>query len=298
MGNRFEIAATMTLCEFRAVLRKTFCHVPGVGLRAEQQLWAEGVVSWDTFGAAGAALSARRRERLARHLEESHRQLAANNPAFFAETLPTGEHWRLYPEFRESVAYLDIETTGLGGPGDHITTIALYDGRTIRHYVHGRNLAEFAYDIQGYKLLVTYNGKCFDLPFLRSAFRIPLDQPHIDLRYLLASLGYKGGLKGCERRLGLDRGDLANVDGFFAVLLWHDYQRQRNLKALETLLAYNIRDVVNLEPLLVKSYNLKVARTPFGPGVALDLPGPPPEPFRAHAPTVNRLLRECAFGPW
>jgi len=266
-----------------------------VGLKAEQQLWAAGVVSWDAIAGAGKAISAQRQERIARHLEESHRQLADRNPAFFAATLPTGEHWRLYAEFRESVAYLDIETTGLGGPGDYITTIALYDGHTIRHYVQGRNLAEFARDIREYRLLVTYNGKCFDLPFLRAAFGIPLDQAHIDLRYLLASLGYKGGLKGCERRLGLDRGDLADVDGFFAVLLWREFQRHGNASALETLLAYNIRDVVNLEPLLVKAYNLKAAQTPFASAVALNLPISPPEPFRAHVPTVNRLLRQ--YGP-
>jgi uncharacterized protein YprB with RNaseH-like and TPR domain len=281
------------------MLRQTFCHVPGVGIKSEQQLWAAGAVSWDSIEEAGRAFGPRRRERLVRHLGESRRQLAGNNPAFFAATLPAGEHWRLYPEFREAVAYLDIETTGLGGPGDHITTIALYDGRTIRHYVHGRNLAEFARDIAGYKLLVTYNGNCFDLPFLRGAFGIALDQPHIDLRYVLASLGYQGGLKGCERRLGLDRGDLADVDGLFAVLLWREFQRTGKAEALETLLAYNIRDVVNLELLLVKAYNLKAARTPFGSAVALAAPPPPSEPFRAHAPTVNRLRRQC-FGaaPW
>jgi uncharacterized protein len=282
------------------VLRKTFCHVPGIGLRAEQRLWAAGVVSWDSIDAVGETLSPRRREVMVRHLEESQRQLAIRNAGFFAESLPGREHWRLYSDFGDSVAYLDIETTGLGGSGDHITTIALYDGRTIRHYVHGRNLAEFAQDIQGYKLLVTYNGKCFDLPFLRSTFGLTLNQPHIDLRYVLASLGYRGGLKGCERSLGLDRGDLASVDGYFAVLLWHDYQRSRNQEALETLLAYNIRDAVNLETLLVMAYNLKAAQTPFGSGVALNLPVPPQEPFRAHAPTVDRLLRQSfpAVSTW
>ena len=228
------------------MLRRTFCHVPGVGIKAEQRLWAAGAVSWDAVAQAGITLAAPRRERIVQHLEESERRLAGKDPAFFAQTMPSGEHWRLYPEFRDSVAYVDIETTGLGGPRDHITTIALYDGRTIRHYVHGQNLAEFARDVRDYRLLVTYNGKCFDLPFLRASFGIPLDQAHIDLRYVLASLGYKGGLKGCERRLGLDRGDLADVDGFFAVQLWNDYRWRGNLQALETLLAYNIRDVVNL----------------------------------------------------
>ena len=291
------IAVRVRALEATPVLRQTFCHVPGIGLKAEERLWASGVVSWDAVETAAETLGTLRHERLARHLEASRRHLADRNSAFFAGTLPGGEHWRLYPDFRDSVAYVDIETTGLGGPGDHITTIALYDGRSIRHYVHGQNLADFARDIREYRLLVTYNGKCFDLPVLRTAFGLPLDQAHIDLRYVLASLGYKGGLKGCERRLGLDRGDLANVDGFFAVLLWRDYRLRGNAQALETLLAYNIRDVVNLEALLVKAYNLKAARTPFGPSVALPLPPTPPEPFRAHTPTIERLSRQYpAYG--
>lgn len=273
------------------MLRQTFCHVPGIGRKAEERLWGSGVLSWDDAGPAALTLGPRRREQLAHHLEESRRHLADRNPDFFADTLPAGEHWRLFPEFRDSVAYVDIETTGLGGPGDHITTIALYDGRSIRHYVHGQNLADFARDIRDYRLLVTYNGKSFDLPMLRAAFGLSLDGAHIDLRHVLASLGYTGGLKGCERRLGLDRGDLASVDGYFAVLLWRDYRVRRNPQALETLLAYNIRDVVNLEALLVTAYNLKVAQTPFASSVSLALPPPPPEPFRAHAPTIERLLR-------
>jgi len=263
--------------------------VPGVGIKAEERLWASGLHSWDGVDPSRPDLGSARTENLVRHLEESRRQLADRNAAFFAATMPPSEHWRLYPDFRDAVAYLDIETTGLGGPGDHITTIALYDGRSIRHYVHGRNLADFAHDLRDYRLLVTYNGKCFDLPMLRRSFGLPFDQAHIDLRYVLASLGYKGGLKACERRLGLDRGDLADVDGFFAVLLWRDFRERGNAQALETLLAYNIRDVVNLEALLIKSYNLKVACLPFGPAAALELPAPPPEPFRAHAPTIDRL---------
>jgi len=277
------------------VLRQTFCHVPGVGIKAEERLWASGVVSWDALGGAVEGVTARKREQLTRHVEESRRQLAERNPLFFAETMPAAEHWRLFPEFRDSVAYVDIETTGLGGYGDHITTIALYDGRVIRHYVHGQNLADFARDIREYRVLVTYNGKCFDLPFLRAAFGISLEQVHIDLRYVLAGLGYKGGLKACERSLGLDRGDLAEVDGYFAVLLWNEYKRRQNAQALETLLAYNIRDVVNLEALLIEAYNRKVAALPFGAQLVLTAAAPPIEPFRAHEPTVRRLKAAMGF---
>ncbi len=40
---------------------------------------------------------------------------------------------------------------------------------------------------------------------------------------------------------------MADVDGFFAILLWQEYKNRQNRKALETLLSYNIQDAVNLE---------------------------------------------------
>ena len=71
-----------------------------------------------------------------------------------------------------------------------------------------------------YRLLVTYNGKTFDAPFVRRCLGAPLDQPHIDLRYVLGSLGYRGGLKGCERQLGIPRQGLEDVDGAFSCRGW------------------------------------------------------------------------------
>jgi uncharacterized protein YprB with RNaseH-like and TPR domain len=106
-------------------------------------------------------------------------------------------------------------------------TIALYDGKSIFTYVQGQNLDEFTRDIQKYKVIVTYNGKCFDVPFIESYFRVKMPQAHIDLRYLLKSLGYTGGLKGCEKKAGIDRGEMEGIDGYFAVLLWDDYQKTR-----------------------------------------------------------------------
>jgi uncharacterized protein YprB with RNaseH-like and TPR domain len=51
------------------------------------------------------------------------------------EHLPSREHWRLFGAFRNSTAFFDIETTGLQTDWDTITTIALYDGRSIRTFV-------------------------------------------------------------------------------------------------------------------------------------------------------------------
>ena len=128
--------------------------------------------------------------------------------------------------------------------------------------MQGQNLDDFIEDIQKYKVIVSYNGKSFDIPFIEHHFNIRLDQAHIDLRYVLFSLGFRGGLKGCERQLGMDRGDLKDIDGFFAVLLWDEYQKNKNEKALDTLLAYNVQDTVTLENLMVTAYNMKLSQMP------------------------------------
>jgi uncharacterized protein YprB with RNaseH-like and TPR domain len=281
------------------LLRSTFRHIHGVGPKTEHLLWEVGVRDWQAALSPNAvSLSEARRGRLCDALHESIARLEAGDARYFSDTLPSSELWRMFPEFQDSVAYVDIETTGLGSPGDYITTIALYDGRSVQTYVQGRNLGDFCRDIQRYRLLVTYNGKGFDVPFIRTDLGLAMEQAHIDLRYVLASLGYTGGLKGCEKRLGIDRGDLVDVDGFFAVLLWRDYERNRDPRALETLLAYNVLDVVNLETLMVLAYNMKLEGTPFEETHRLPSPVQPPNPFRADLGTIYRIRRTYARRPW
>jgi uncharacterized protein len=277
------------------MLRNTFLHLPDCNATTEKRLWATGVTRWEqVLGVEALPVSRTRTLHLGAQIRDSFAHLERNNPNYFSERLPSNQHWRLFPEFRHSVAYLDIETTGLNY-GDSITTVALYDGTSIFYYIQGENLEDFKQDIGRYSVVVTYNGKCFDVPFIERFFRITLPQAHIDLRYVLRSLGYKGGLKGCEKQLGLDRGDLEGVDGFFAVLLWKDYKRTKSLKSLETLLAYNIRDVVSLETLLTMAYNMKIAETPFHHSNLLPLPVEPAIPFTADLDTIRRLQSSCRW---
>jgi len=280
------------------MLCNTFCHIPGIGLHTEKRMWSSGLSNWVEFLRQGPSQNMLGRARLGsiqKYVEQSLNQLQQSRSDYFAELLPAAQQWRLFREFQSSTAYLDIETTGMGGFNDHITTIALYDGKNIFHYVRGQNLKDFKDRINGYKLLVTYNGKSFDLPFIRDALKIPMDHAHIDLRYVLSSLGYRGGLKGCEKQLGLDRAELDGVDGFFAVLLWRDYLRSGNRKALDTLLAYNIEDVVNLETLMVLAYNLKLQETPFSESHTLPSPSVPIIPFKADLQTIKRIRREYGY---
>jgi uncharacterized protein YprB with RNaseH-like and TPR domain len=280
------------------MLTNTFCHLPGVGEKTEQGLWSAGVHSWSALLAGpGVRPPCRVKPAWAGHIEESLSRLARRDPGYFAQRLAARQHWRLFRDFQDCCAFLDIETTGLSF-GDQITTIALYDGRQVRYYVNGYNLDQFARDVQAYRLLVTYNGKSFDLPFIERYLGVRLPQAHIDLRHTLGSLGLKGGLKGCETRVGLGRPGLEGVDGFTAVLLWHDYRKSRNARALETLLAYNIQDAVSLHALMVHAHNAKLKQTPFAASHALPAPAAVDVPFRPDPETVARVTRGRIAGPF
>ncbi|OGQ08498.1 MAG: exonuclease [Deltaproteobacteria bacterium RBG_19FT_COMBO_58_16] len=275
------------------MLKNTFCHIPGVGHKSEKRLWEHGVTSWESSLENQLEPNARySKESFTECITESMERLAEGEATYFSRLLPPREQWRLFPEFRSSTAYLDIETNGFVGPRGYITAISVYDGTEVFTYARGKNLDDFKRDIKKYRVVVTYNGKCFDIPFIESYMGVDMrHMAHIDLRFILRDLGFTGGLKGCEKTLGIDRGELNGVDGYTAVLLWNDFKKNRNEKALETLLAYNILDVVNLEPLAVIAYNRKLGETPFEASHTLSAPAAPKVlPFKPDIKTVERIL--------
>jgi uncharacterized protein len=275
------------------MLKNTFCHINGIGEKSERKLWDLGILRWDdAANAVGDYPSIKNFEILKVAIEESRFHLELRNPKFFAAGLSATEIWRIFSEFRDSVAYIDIETNGAAGAKECITTISMFDGLSTKYYIRNQNLDDFKHDVEHYRLLVTYNGKCFDIPVIQKHLGIRLDQAHIDLRYVLSSLGYKGGLKGCEKMMGLDRGGLTDVNGYFAVLLWREYRKCHNLRALETLLAYNILDAANLEYLMVRAFNEKLAGTPFCKEHQLPLPNLAHNPFEPDMETIDRLRKK------
>ncbi len=243
----------MPLSPDAGLLRATFLHLPGVGPITEAELWRHGITSWDRFRGAGAVpgISPERRRRLERELAVAEEALAARNAAWFARRLPVAEHWRLYPEFRNLTAFLDIETTGLSPYEGIVTVVAVHTPGTTRTFVADDNLEELPAYLKRFQLLVTFNGLFFDVPFLEHRFpQLTVPPAHIDLRFTLRRLGLTGGLKRIEQELGL--GDRTGVEGVFgidAVRLWEQYRRG-NPAALERLVRYNRADTVNLEPLL------------------------------------------------
>ena len=275
------------------MIKHTFCHISGVGAKIEDSLWKSKIYDWNTFfEGKNIPLSQGKFYAICKNLEHSRKELEKNNHKYFSEGLPSNQLWRLFNNFRTKAAYLDIETTGLSPQFNVITTIVIYDGKNIKYYVNGDNLSDFKNDIKDYELLITYNGKCFDVPFIENFFKIKLKQSHIDLRYILNSLGYSGGLKNCEKGFSISRNDLEGVDGYFAVLLWNEYKKNHNRNALETLLAYNIEDVVNLDYLMNTSYNLKIKETPFQELLRLEIPCKPRIPFKPDTDLVKSIKKK------
>lgn len=275
------------------MINATFIHIPNIGVATETALWREGCHTWHD-ALALSQLPLRRAKidagQFRAVLEESIERLAGGDAAWFGERLPPAEQWRLFDAFKHSTAYVDIETTGLSYPYDHITTVALYDGAHVRTFMHGDNLDDFVEALQAYSLLVSFNGRTFDAPFIERSFQCALTRAHLDLRPVLRTLGMKGGLKHIEQCCGMNRGDLNGVDGYTAVLLWRYWKRTGNRRALETLLSYNVEDVLSLEQLAIYSYNAKVKalsdvmKTSLIPEVPCGV-----NPWQAH-PDILRML--------
>jgi uncharacterized protein len=248
------------------MLKKTFIHIPRVGRHTEEQLWQNGFTSWDDYIQRFDACPLKSLDPRVffGYLMESYQALEYGDARYFCDAMHAGDAWRLYADFREQTAFVDIETTGLFAGSDTITVIGLFDGKSPKVFVQGINLEDFAEEVQKYSLLVTFNGKRFDLPFICSVFGdMPEYQGHLDLLYPLRRLNYRGGLKSIEKQVGLEReGSLKQVDGYLAVLLWKEYQ-QGNKAALDTLVRYNLEDVVNMQYLADIVYNQSSARFPI-----------------------------------
>jgi len=238
------------------MLRETFVHIPGVGYRTEERLWRSGIRTWDEFPRPG---SSQKGGRLAHRIDEELRRsedaLRRGRHGYFARNLPSRDQWRAWRDFRDHVAYLDIETTGFSIGRNAITVVGVYDGTRKRSFIRGENLEDLPKALQKAKLLVTFNGASFDVPFLRKAFpRMALGQIHMDLLHPLRRLGFVGGLKAIESQTDISRTDeTTGLRGFDAILLWRAYEGGDD-DALDLLLEYNMQDVVNLEPLARFAY--------------------------------------------
>ena len=151
-------------------------------------------------------------------------------------------------------AYLDIETTGLSPYASELTVIGIHienGSDTVVQMIGDKISRSSLIEAMGnVRMLYTYNGSRFDLPFIREKLNIDLTDccAHTDLMYSCWQKNLKGGLKAVERQLGIER-KLTDVDGWVAVQLWDNYKRNGCVNSLHKLLEYNKEDVLNLKHL-------------------------------------------------
>lgn len=235
------------------MLKNSYVHIPKIGISTEIKLWENDILSWDDFLNNGPrVIPPEKIETIRHHLLLSKKALEENNLNFF-ETIPKTEHWRLFPYSK--TCYLDIETTGLSPSRNKVTVVGISDGKKGQVFIRGKDFEKIKQALEGYDMIVTFNGASFDIPFLAHNMpELKFPKYHVDLRHFLRKLGYSGGLKRIEKEFGINRAEeVAEVDGYEAVRLWKKYERGCE-ESLKTLIQYNLEDVENLKILMERGY--------------------------------------------
>jgi len=183
---------------------------------------------------------------------------------------------KLGPIQRERLLHFDTETTGLaGGTGTRAFMIGAADwrdgGLRLRQLTITTMAAEaamlrsFASWLPPGKVLVSYNGKCYDAPLLNTRYRLarlPSPLPgllHLDLLHP-ARRQWKGRWENCrlgtlERRvLDIVRED--DLPGSEAPRAWLDYLRGGSARDLRRVAEHNAQDLRSLASLCLHLSNL------------------------------------------
>jgi len=237
----------------------------------ERRLWTQGLLNWRSFLERPHidGLSADRKSLYDRELTLAQSEFDAGDVRALASRLRQREHWRFYGSSCPSdILYLDIETTGLSchDPSGLVTVVGLHrNGKTL-NLIYGETLTadRLQAELDQARLLVTFFGASFDVPYLRAKFpQLRFEMPHFDLCLASRRLGFHGGLKRLEHEFGIEREvAIHGLNGLDAVRLWRQWQ-QGDPGAREALLTYNAADTESLVPLSALVYKDMMKR--FGP---------------------------------
>jgi len=170
------------------------------------------------------------------------------------------------PSRWEDIVFLDTETTGLmGGTGTYVFllgTAFIRDGELVlrQHLLHELG-AEAAFvralreELAPFRACASYNGKCFDLPLLRTRFVMALradlsvDESHLDLLHPARRLWRDRFGSTSLRQLEDSVLDVVREDGIPGALIPERYFRWlalREPRLIQPILNHNARDIVSL----------------------------------------------------
>ena len=170
----------------------------------------------------------------------------------------------------ENFKFMDIETKGLSNVPIILIGVAEIKGNNIiasqyflRDYADEPNILEaYLNHLDEDSIHVTFNGKSFDVPFIKNRCRYNgiegnLDLPHLDLMYFAKNL-WKDTLPNCqlqtiEREIfGIEREE--DVPGQYIPGYYDAYLSQNNIGPVVPIIEHNAQDIISLASFLNKMY--------------------------------------------
>ena len=175
---------------------------------------------------------------------------------------------------------VDLETTGLSSSPLFLIGILVCDGERVtlrqllaRNYAEERSvIAAYGQAAASKRVLVSFNGKSFDVPYLRAraaatGVAIPEPDAHLDLLHAARKV-YRGILPDCrlqtlERYVCLRR-RRDDIPGAHIPEAYHHFVRTGNAAEVRTILKHNAWDLVTLLELMLRMLR---GTDPMAPGV-------------------------------
>jgi len=168
---------------------------------------------------------------------------------------------------RRTMLYLDIETTGFSGSPLFLVGLMHHaeNGLVIkqlfaRDYSEEQHLLKYLIKLMdSFQVLVSFNGKAFDLPYLRDRsvihrVRFRHDLFHLDLLHE-ARRRWRERLPNCRlqtlERVICHRVRMEDIPGSEIPQVYHDFVRTGNAARIRDVLHHNALDLITMSEVLV-----------------------------------------------
>lgn len=225
------------------LVEQSLCQIAGISPELECKLRRGGVTSATLLDLrCDEIFPPSRTVRIRTSIERNRKFMNLGLTDAIVNAFPCGHRVRVLSDRFERACFLDIETD----EQMRITCISTQMDSQAATFLRGRNLDEFLDVWQQAELVVSFNGKRFDVPIIRRTFGLSRIPAQIDLMDEARHYGLTGGLKQIEKMIGFVRKGSGGMNGTDAIELWHRFQTLNDEGALELLKCYNREDVESL----------------------------------------------------